>query len=149
MPLCRGVLVKWCRSGVHRRSLFSEFVYRNHYRNHRIFRTRIRVPAAVGEIFLSQRRTVSHGQDFSDSYKNALGGASSGHQYCTADGDLWGRVQNIFARQQGFIRIFPSWSRRSMFEIFIFLCVGLWVVFLVSSNLTRPFKNIIQALHKH
>ncbi len=32
------------------------------------------------------------------------------------------------------------------FEILIFVCVGIWVVFLVSSNLTRPFKNIIQVL---
>ncbi len=33
------------------------------------------------------------------------------------------------------------------FQIFVFFWVGVWVVFLVSSNLTRPFEEIIHALH--
>ena len=49
--------------------------------------------------------------------------------------------------EQVFIRIFPNWKQAITFEILIFVCVGIWVVFLVSSNLTRPFKNIIQVLH--
>jgi sigma-B regulation protein RsbU (phosphoserine phosphatase) len=33
------------------------------------------------------------------------------------------------------------------FQLFVFFVVGVWVVFLVSSNLTRPFEEIIHVLH--
>ena len=33
-----------------------------------------------------------------------------------------------------------------LFEIFLFIFTGIWVVFLVSSNLTKPLKEIIHAL---
>ena len=31
-------------------------------------------------------------------------------------------------------------------QIFLFICVGLWMIFLVSSNLTKPFEEIISVL---
>ncbi len=31
-------------------------------------------------------------------------------------------------------------------QIFLFICVGIWMIFLVSSNLTQPFKEIIKVL---
>jgi sigma-B regulation protein RsbU (phosphoserine phosphatase) len=31
-------------------------------------------------------------------------------------------------------------------QIFIFICVGIWMIFLVSSNLTKPFQEIIHVL---
>ena len=75
MCLFRGVLVKWCRPGVHQGSLFSKYFYRDHHRNHRIFRARIRFSAAGGEIFFPGRRSVRHGQNLSYPYKDTFDGA--------------------------------------------------------------------------
>ncbi len=59
---------------------------------------------------------------------------------------IYGDVSKIYSPAKGVHPHISQLEQAIMFEIFIFLCVGLWVVFLVSSNLTRPFQSIIQAL---
>ena len=56
-------------------------------------------------------------------------------------------VSTIYSPGAGIHPHLPQLERAITFEIFVFVCVGIWVVFLVSSNLTRPFKNIIHVLH--
>jgi serine phosphatase RsbU (regulator of sigma subunit) len=60
---------------------------------------------------------------------------------------IYGDVSKIYTPGTGIHPYIFQLEQAIKFEIFIFVCVGIWVVFLVSSNLTRPFKNIIQVLH--
>jgi phosphoserine phosphatase RsbU/P len=60
---------------------------------------------------------------------------------------IYADVSKIYTSGTGLHPHLPQLEQAIKFEILIFFAVGLWVVFLVSSNLTRPFQNIIQVLH--
>ncbi len=60
---------------------------------------------------------------------------------------IYGDVSKIYTPGTGIHPYIFQLEQAIKFEILIFVCVGIWVVFLVSSNLTRPFKNIIHVLH--
>lgn len=60
---------------------------------------------------------------------------------------IYGDVSKIYTPGTGVHPYIFQLEEAIKFEILIFFCIGIWVVFLVSSNLTRPFKNIIQVLH--
>jgi len=60
---------------------------------------------------------------------------------------IYGDVSKIYTPGIGVHPHISQLEQAITFEILIFVCVGIWVVFLVSSNLTRPFKNIVQVLH--
>jgi phosphoserine phosphatase RsbU/P len=60
---------------------------------------------------------------------------------------IYGDVSKIYNPGTGIHPYIYQLEEAIKFEIMIFVCIGIWVVFLVSSNLTRPFKNIIQVLH--
>ena len=60
---------------------------------------------------------------------------------------IYGDVSEMYTPGKGVHPHISQLEQAITFEIIIFVCVGIWVVFLVSSNLTRPFKNIIQVLH--
>ena len=60
---------------------------------------------------------------------------------------IYGDVSKIYTPGAGVHPYIFQLEEAIKFEILIFFCIGIWVVFLVSSNLTRPFKNIIQVLH--
>jgi serine phosphatase RsbU (regulator of sigma subunit) len=60
---------------------------------------------------------------------------------------IYGDVSKIYTPGIGVHPHIAQLEQSITFEILIFVCVGIWVVFLVSSNLTRPFKNIIQVLY--
>ncbi len=59
---------------------------------------------------------------------------------------LYADVSKIYTVSTGLHPQLPQLLQAIKFEIVIFFVVGLWVVFLVSSNLTKPFENIIQVL---
>lgn len=59
---------------------------------------------------------------------------------------IYGDVSKIYTPGTGVHPYIFQLEEAIKFEVLIFFCVGIWVVFLVSSNLTRPFKNIIQVL---
>jgi len=59
---------------------------------------------------------------------------------------LYADVSKIYSKTTGMHPQLPQLIQAIKFEIVIFFVVGLWVVFLVSSNLTKPFENIIQVL---
>jgi len=59
---------------------------------------------------------------------------------------LYGDVSKIYTPGAGVHPYIFQLEEAIKFEVLIFVCIGIWVVFLVSSNLTRPFKNIIQVL---
>ncbi len=59
---------------------------------------------------------------------------------------LYGDVSKIYTPGTGVHPYIFQLEEAIKFEVLIFVCIGIWVVFLVSSNLTRPFKNIIQVL---
>ena len=60
---------------------------------------------------------------------------------------IYGDVSKIYTPGTGIHPYIYQLEEAIKFEVLIFVCVGIWVVFLVSSNLTKPFKNIIQVLH--
>ena len=60
---------------------------------------------------------------------------------------IYGDVSKMYTPGTGVHPQIAQLEQAITFEILIFVCVGIWVVFLVSGNLTRPFKNIIQVLH--
>jgi sigma-B regulation protein RsbU (phosphoserine phosphatase) len=60
---------------------------------------------------------------------------------------IYGDVSKIYTPGKGVHPYIFQLEEAIKFEVLIFVCIGIWVVFLVSSNLTRPFKNIIQVLH--
>jgi sigma-B regulation protein RsbU (phosphoserine phosphatase) len=60
---------------------------------------------------------------------------------------IYGDVSKIYTPGTGVHPYIFQLEEAIKFEVLIFVCIGIWVVFLVSSNLTRPFKNIIQVLH--
>jgi phosphoserine phosphatase RsbU/P len=60
---------------------------------------------------------------------------------------IYGDVSIMYSPATGVHPHISQLERAITSEIIIFICVGIWVVFLVSSNLTRPFKNIVQVLH--
>jgi sigma-B regulation protein RsbU (phosphoserine phosphatase) len=60
---------------------------------------------------------------------------------------IYGDVSKIYTPGIGVHPYILQLQEAIKFEVFMFSCIGIWVVFLVSSNLTRPFKNIIQVLH--
>ena len=60
---------------------------------------------------------------------------------------LYADVSKIYTPATGLHPQLPQLIQIIKFEIVLFFAVGLWVVFLVSSNLTKPFENIIQVLH--
>lgn len=60
---------------------------------------------------------------------------------------IYGDVSKIYTPGAGVHPYIFQLEEAIKFEILMFFCIGIWVVFLVSSNLTRPFKNIIQVLH--
>ncbi len=59
---------------------------------------------------------------------------------------LYADISKIYTEPTVLHPQLPQLIQAIKFEIFIFFVVGLWVVFLVSSNLTKPFENIIQVL---
>ena len=60
---------------------------------------------------------------------------------------IYGDVSKIYTPGTGIHPYLFQLEEAIKIEVLIFACVGIWVVFLVSGNLTRPFKNIIQVLH--
>jgi len=59
---------------------------------------------------------------------------------------LYADVSKIYPETTRLHPQLPQLIQAIKFEILIFFLVGLWVVFLVSSNLTKPFEHIIQVL---
>ena len=59
---------------------------------------------------------------------------------------IYGDVSKIYSTGTGIHPNIFQLEQAIKMEILIFFCVGVWLVFLVSSNLTKPFKNIIQVL---
>lgn len=59
---------------------------------------------------------------------------------------IFGDVSKIYTPGVGIHPNIFQLEQAIKLEILIFFCVGIWMVFLVSSNLTKPFKNIIQVL---
>lgn len=59
---------------------------------------------------------------------------------------LYADISKIYTESTGLHPQLPQLMQAIKFEILIFFVVGLWVVFLVSSNLTKPFEHIIQVL---
>jgi sigma-B regulation protein RsbU (phosphoserine phosphatase) len=59
---------------------------------------------------------------------------------------IYGDVSKIFTPGIGVHPYISQLEKAIKIEVLIFVCIGIWVVFLVSSNLTKPFKNIIQVL---
>jgi hypothetical protein len=56
---------------------------------------------------------------------------------------IYGDVSKMYTPGTGVRPHISQLEQAITFEILIFVCVGIWVVFLVSSNLTRPFRSII------
>jgi len=59
---------------------------------------------------------------------------------------LYADISKIYTESTGLHPQLPQLIQAIKFEIVIFFVVGVWVVFLVSSNLTKPFEHIIQVL---
>ena len=59
---------------------------------------------------------------------------------------IYGDVSKIYTPGTGVHPYIFQLEEAIKFEILLCVCIGIWVVFLVSSNLTKPFKNIIQVL---
>ena len=59
---------------------------------------------------------------------------------------IFGDVSKIYTPGVGVHPNIFQLEQAIKLEILIFFCVGIWLVFLVSSNLAKPFKNIIQVL---
>ena len=59
---------------------------------------------------------------------------------------LYSDISKVYTRSLDIHPQLPQLIQAIKFEILIFFLVGLWMVFLVSSNLTKPFENIIQVL---
>jgi serine phosphatase RsbU (regulator of sigma subunit) len=60
---------------------------------------------------------------------------------------IYGDVSKIYTPGIGVHPYIYQLEEAIKFEVLLFACIGVWVAFLVSSNLTRPFKNIIRVLH--
>jgi sigma-B regulation protein RsbU (phosphoserine phosphatase) len=60
---------------------------------------------------------------------------------------IYGDVSKMYTPGTGIHPHIFQLEEAIKFEVLIFFCIGIWVVFLVSSNLTRPFKKIIHVLH--